>query len=308
MHITIDQAIKLLLQEEVVALPTETVYGLGAIARSSNAVSKIYALKSRPKINPLIVHVTDINQAESLVEINDNAKKLFADLAPGPITIVLPLKPNANVSEIVTAGLNTLAVRIPEHKIMKEVIKGAGPIAAPSANISGMLSSVTSSQVEQNFGKNLPVIDGGRCRSGLESTIVDCSSDVPMVLRLGAIPYEFIADILPNVVMSSSLEKIKAPGMLKKHYSTKTKLKLNQKAALENELALNFGNSNIEASYSLNLSQSGDLFEAAGNLYFMLNELDNYAIKHNLAAINIAPIPEISLGRAINDRLRRAIE
>lgn len=283
---------------ELVAFPTETVYGLGADATNSDAVLKIYETKGRPRFNPLIVHVADLAMAERLVEIGPIARKL-SQFWPGPLTLVLPRRSDAGLSDIVTAGLDTVGIRIPDHPLARDLIRAAGrPLAAPSANPSGKLSPTTAEQVDRAFGGRVPVLDGGPSRSGVESTILAVDGEIVTQLRAGALPRGEIEAALGHPVARAAHDaKIAAPGMLASHYAPNATLRLDAERPEPGETWLGFGPGPAGA----NLSPSGDLREAARNLFSMLHRLDETATR-----IAVAPIPHTELGEAINDRLKRA--
>ncbi len=292
----------------LVAFPTETVYGLGADANSQFACLKIYEAKGRPAHNPLIVHVSSLDQAKSLAEFNNDALKI-ATLWPGPLTMVLPKKKGIDIAQCVTAGLDTIAIRIPSHKLALELIKLSGcAIAAPSANKSGFLSATTAEHVHSNFGDNVFTIKTNQnCNIGLESTIIDLSTNQPTILRHGFFTSEIFESLIEKKInVADSESKIKAPGMLLKHYAPKTNLRLNAEFLSNDEIGLNFGSSTLNSINSFNLSKKGDLLEAALNLYNYLHILDNFCTKNNIKSIAIASIPHIGIGIAINDRLNRA--
>jgi L-threonylcarbamoyladenylate synthase len=283
---------------EVVAFPTETVYGLGADATNSSAVLKIYETKGRPRFNPLIVHVADLAMARRYVEFPPLAERL-ATLWPGPLTLVLPMRPGSGLSDIVTAGLDTVGIRIPDHPLALALIRAAGvPLAAPSANPSGKLSPTTAAQVRRAFHDRVPVLDGGACRSGVESTILAVSGDTITQLRAGALPRDRIEALLGHPIPTAEEGGlIAAPGMLASHYAPNARLRLNATSPEPGEAYLAFG----PGDGTMNLSPSGDLREAARNLFAMLHELAARADR-----IAVAPIPHHGLGEAINDRLKRA--
>jgi L-threonylcarbamoyladenylate synthase len=283
---------------EVVAFPTETVYGLGADATNSDAVLKIYETKGRPRFNPLIVHVADLAMAEELVEFSPLARKL-ASFWPGPLTLVLKQKSGSGLSDLVTAGLDTVGIRIPAHPLALELIRATGrPLAGPSANPSGKLSPTTAEQVIKGFQGLVPVLDGGPCTSGVESTILAIDGDTVIQLRAGALPRETIEAALGQpIAIAQQNAAISAPGMLASHYAPNAALRLNAKSAQPGEAFLGFG----PGGGGLNLSPTGDLHEAARNLFSMLHQLDSTASR-----IAVATIPETGLGEAINDRLQRA--
>jgi len=283
---------------EVVAFPTETVYGLGADATNSDAVLKIYETKGRPRFNPLIVHVTDVAMARRYVSFSPLAEAL-ARFWPGPLTLVLPRRPEAGLSDIVTAGLDTVGVRVPNHPLALELIGAAGvPLAAPSANPSGKLSPTTAEQVRRAFGGRVPVLDGGPCMAGVESTILAVEGGTVTQLRAGALARAEIERAIGQpVAVAAEGAAVASPGMLASHYAPNAALRLNARAAEPGEAYLGFG----PGEATLNLSAEGDLHEAARNLFAMLHELDTRATR-----IAVAPIPRTGLGEAINDRLKRA--
>lgn len=284
----------------VVSFPTETVYGLGADARNDLAVAKIYAAKGRPSFNPLIVHLPDLAAAEKYCVFNTQARQLAGAFWPGALTLVLPLKPDAGVSKLVTAGLDTLAVRVPDHPVAQALLREfGGPVAAPSANPSGRVSPTTAAHVEAGLGSAIDaLVDGGDCPVGLESTIVSCV-DAPVLLRAGGLPLEAIEACLgQTLALSTDADRPAAPGQLASHYAPKGKVRLNALYAKEGEVLLGFG----PVQADLNLSVAGDLTEAAASLFACLHALDAMGA----TAIAVSPIPDHGLGRAINDRLRRA--
>lgn len=282
----------------VVAFPTETVYGLGADATNSDAVLKIYETKGRPRFNPLIVHVADLAMARRFADFSPLALKL-AEFWPGPLTLVLPRREAAGLSDIVTAGLDAVGIRIPDHPVAQDLIRAVGrPLAAPSANPSGKLSPTRAEQVVRGFHGKVPVIDGGPSKSGVESTIISVDGETVTQLRAGALAREEIeAAIGRTVAVAKTGDKVQAPGMLASHYAPNAEMRLDAEAPREGEAYLGYGTRNG----TLNLSPSGDLHEAARNLFSMLHELDESA-----ARIAVAPIPHRGLGEAINDRLQRA--
>jgi L-threonylcarbamoyladenylate synthase len=282
----------------VVAFPTETVYGLGADATNSDAVLRIYETKGRPRFNPLIVHLADLSMAQRYAQFSPLAERL-AQFWPGPLTLVLPRRPEAGLSDIVTAGLDSVGVRVPNHPLALELIRAAGlPLAAPSANRSGKLSPTTAEQVRRAFGGEVPVLDGGPCQAGVESTILAVEGETMTQLRAGALAREDIERAIGRPVMvAAEGSAVAAPGMLASHYAPNAALRLNAKRAEAGEVFLAFG----AGEGTLNLSPGGDLHEAARNLFAMLHELDAMA-----GRIAVAPIPHTGLGEAINDRLKRA--
>lgn len=296
----IARAAQLLREGGLVAFPTETVYGLGADARNSKAVARIFEAKGRPRFNPLIVHLADAAQARRTAVFNDTAERLAEAFWPGPLTLVLPLRPDAGLSPLVSAGLETVALRVPEHPLAQALLKEfTGPVAAPSANISGRISPTRAEHVLEGLGGRLEaVLDGGPCAVGLESTIIGLAPG-PVLLRPGGLPVEIIEDCL-HMPLDRGEESARpsAPGQLESHYAPEAAMRLNAEAAAPGELLLGFG----EVACDLNLSPSGDLVEAAANLFHHLRQLD----ARGAGKIAVTPIPERGLGRAINDRLRRA--
>lgn len=284
----------------LVAFPTETVYGLGADARNDHAVARIFSAKERPRFNPLIVHVSDAEVAQRYVEWSDQAKILAAVFWPGPVTLVLPLKPDSGLSSLVTADLPTLAIRVPDHPVAQKLLtQFKGPVAAPSANPSGRISPTSAMHVLDGLGSRVDaIIDGGLCSVGLESTILTLNP-IPTLLRQGGLPQEAIEAALGvPLVRQTTDTKLTAPGQMASHYAPNARVRLNARKAMQDEVLLGFGPMDCE----LNLSVSGDMAEAAANLFGHLHSLDAM----RAGTIAVAPIPEKGLGRAINDRLRRA--
>ncbi len=289
-------AVALLNAGGIVAAPTETVYGLAARAADGAAVAKIYAAKGRPSFNPLIVHVSGVAQAAELVVIDAVAAALMAKFWPGALTLVLPLKPGAAVAGLVTAGLATLAVRCPAHPVMQALIAGAGPLAAPSANASGRISSTTAAHVAASLGDRVPlVLDGGACAAGVESTIVAVTDGVVTLLRPGAVAAEALHLPLPAAPAGG---RIVAPGMMASHYAPLQPVRLDAVTASRHEFHIGFGAVAGDAS----LSPAGDLAEAAARLFDVLHSAE----ASGRAGIAVAPVPHHGLGAAINDRLNRA--
>ena len=291
----IEAAITLLRAGHIAALPTETVYGLAADAADGDAIARIYAAKGRPSFNPLIVHVSDVAMAETLVEIPPLARDLIRRFWPGALTLVLPLKPGAAIASLVTAGLPTLAVRCPAHPVMQAVIAGLGkPLAAPSANASGRISATTAAHVAASLGDRVPLIlDGGPTSAGLESTIVAIDGERATMLRPGAIPAEAL-----GIALEVAGATITAPGQLASHYAPSQPLRLNALTASPTEFHIGFG----AVAGDLSLSATADLTEAAANLFAALHT----AQASGCHGIAVAPIPATGLGVAINDRLHRA--
>ena len=297
----LDRAAALLLDGQLVAFPTETVYGLGADARNGEAVAAIYAAKGRPAFNPLIVHVPDLAAAEALVTFGTAASDVAQAFWPGPLTLVLPLKDGAGISSLVTAGLDTLAVRVPAHPAAQALLDTfGGPVAAPSANPSGRVSPTTAAHVRDGLGDRIAaVLDDGACTVGLESTILGFDPG-PVLLRAGGIPLEALEACLgqPLLHPTEAGTRPASPGQLASHYAPRGTVRLNVTDPAPGETYLGFGPHDAP----LSLSRSGDLTEAAARLFDCLHQLD----ARGASRIAVAPIPEHGLGRAINDRLRRA--
>lgn len=297
----IAQAVGLLARGGVAAIPTETVYGLAADAANAEAVARIYAAKGRPAFNPLIVHVADRAMADRYALIPPLAEKLVDAFWPGPLTLVLPLRANAPVSTLVTAGLPTIALRMPAHPAMQAVVRGLGRgVAAPSANASGGLSPTRAAHVLASLGGRVPlVLDGGPCAAGIESSIVALLPQGARLLREGAIPREAIAAVMgAPLELATDQDAIAAPGMLLRHYAPRLPIRLNATAARAEEFHIGFG----AVPGHENLSARGDPAEAAARLFDLLHRAD----ASGRAGIAVAPIPPAGLGAAINDRLRRA--
>lgn len=294
------RACRLLAEGDVVAMPTETVYGLAADATNDQAVAKIYAVKQRPEFNPLIIHCHSVQQAESYAVFDELAHNLATHLWPGPITFVLNRRPDSEISLLTSSGLDTLAIRIPAHPIARTLIETYGcPLAAPSANLSQTISPTSAADVHASLGSRVPlIIDGGQTRVGVESTILDLSGDRPTILRPGGISIEQIQQIIGSTVALKTHGSIKAPGMMARHYAPSIPMRLNVATPLDGELFLGFGD--MVCDY--NLSLTGDLEEAAANLFRLMRLMDQPQVK----AIAVAVIPMQGLGLAINDRLTRA--
>lgn len=293
-------AVAILQAGGLVSFPTETVYGLGADARNDIAVAQIYDAKGRPSFNPLIVHVASLEAAMEYCDFNVVARQLADAFWPGALTLVLPLKIGAGVSKLVTAGLDTVAVRVPDHPVARDLLAAfGGPVAAPSANMSGRISPTTAAHVTAGLeGRIDAVVDGGACTVGVESTIVSCVG-APALLRAGGIPVEALEACLGQPLLrSADPQTPTAPGQLASHYAPQGKVRLNAPYTNAGEVLLGFGR--VDAP--LNLSPAGDLTEAAANLFACLHQLDAM----NATAIAVSPIPDHGMGRAINDRLRRA--
>ncbi len=302
----IGRAAQALARGEIVAFPTETVYGLGADARDAHAVAKVFAAKERPRFNPLIVHVPNLAAAEAYAVFDATARKLADAFWPGPLSLVLPRRTDSGIADLVTGGLDTIALRAPNHRVAQELLAEAKlPIAAPSANRSGRVSPTMAAHVEAELG-DVPamILDGGPCPLGIESTVVGVAGDAPVLLRLGAVPREAIEAVLGQALpLASEDAAIASPGQLERHYAPNTPLRLGATDVRTGEALLAFGpNAPQGAVASINLSASGDLEEAAANLFASLRRLDEAGAK----AMAVMPIPERGLGEAINDRLRRA--
>lgn len=286
----------------LVAFPTETVYGLGADATNDRAVAAIFAAKGRPQFNPLIVHVPDIASAEEFVVFTPAARELAKAFWPGALTLVLPRKSDARLSLLVSAGLDTVAVRAPSGDIARRLLRAAQrPIAAPSANLSGRISATTAQHVAEELGDKVQIVlDGGPTTFGIESTVIGFEGDRAVLLRPGAIGRETIEQTTGPLAAAGAT--ISSPGQLASHYAPNAPLRLNAINVREDEALLAFGTPLKGAKIVANLSPSGDLAEAAANLFAMLRQLDRSGAK----LIAAMPIPEHGLGEAINDRLRRA--
>ncbi len=297
------QAADLLRTGGLVAFPTETVYGLGADARSDRAVARIFEAKGRPRFNPLIVHLPDVAAARGLALFDTRADALAAAFWPGPLTLVLPLRAGSGLSDLVTAGLPTVALRIPAHPVARALLQVfGGPLAAPSANPSGRISPTRAAHVMEGLGGRIDaVIDGGTCAVGVESTIVGLEG-AARLLRPGGVPVEALETALGLPLLPPEAGQITAPGQLAAHYAPDAPVRLDAVAARPNEVWIGFGPQSAGAA--LTLSEAGDLVEAAARLFHSLREADRLAGPGG--AIAVAPIPETGLGRAINDRLRRA--
>jgi len=306
---TVADAARLVREGKLVAFPTETVYGLGGDATSERAVAAIFEAKGRPQFNPLISHVLDASEARRLVRWNETADKLADRFWPGPLTLVLPRTKDSPIALLATAGLDTAAVRAPAHPVAQALIRAAGrPIAAPSANRSGAISPTRAEHVAESLGERVPLIlDGGPCLVGLESTVLDLTTAIPVLLRPGGATREAIEAVIGPIALSDALPSgdaaRKSPGQLQSHYAPGRPLRLNATHVGADEGLLAFGPSPPGgARLTCNLSPSGDLTEAAANLFAQLRALD----RPDIGRIAVMPIPQTGLGLAINDRLRRA--
>ncbi len=304
---SIAEAARILRAGGLVAFPTETVYGLGADATSDAAVAKIYAAKGRPAFNPLIAHVEDLAAARQQAIFTRDAEALAQAFWPGPLTLVLPIAPEGTVCTLARAGLDSVALRVPAHESARRLLAATGlPLAAPSANISGHVSPVTAAHVTEDLdGKLDLVLDAGPCPVGVESTIVSCLDGGPRLLRPGGVSRETIEAVLGRKLADFSGRDGKAPlapGQLVSHYAPRAKLRLAATALERGEAGLDFGGIFPKAENVLDLSARCDMTEAAANLFSHLRALDS----RGFASIAVAPIPNMGLGEAINDRLERA--
>ena len=291
----------------LVGMPTETVYGLAADAGNGRAVAAIFAAKTRPHFNPLIVHVADMQAAARLGEFTGAAERLASAFWPGPLTLVVQKRLPSPVAELATAGLDTIALRAPSHPVARALLRAAGrPIAAPSANRSGHVSPTTAAHVAADLGAGVAlVLDGGAAPIGLESTVLEVTGPNPVILRLGAITRGDIERVIgrPVAVADGEPDKPRSPGMLARHYAPAARLRLDALDARQGEALLGFGPAMPRhGGEAINLSPLGDLAEAAANLFSALRTLD----ATGAATIAVMPIPRMGLGEAINDRLRRA--
>jgi L-threonylcarbamoyladenylate synthase len=288
----------------VIGLPTETVYGLAANAYSNNAIKKIFYLKKRPSFNPLIVHFKSLDDMRRDVVLNDKFLKLYKVLCPGPITFILKKNPKSKISKYVTAGKKTIAVRIPKHNVARKLLKLLKvPLAAPSANISSKLSPTCASDVVDEFGDRVKLIlDGGRCNVGLESTIIDLTSE-PTILRQGSITSEKIYKILKKKIkVNKKLKKNISPGQLKSHYSPGIPVFMDRKKPNSGEAFITFGKQFKNAKNTFNLSTKGNLKKAANTLYATMRKIK----KRGFESIAVCKIPNHGIGKAINERLKKA--
>jgi L-threonylcarbamoyladenylate synthase len=302
----LDQAAQLLREGALVAFPTETVYGLGGDATNDGAVAAIFSAKDRPRFNPLIVHIAAARDAEALAIFDARAKDLAARFWPGPLSLVLQRARGCPVSLLASAGLDTLALRVPDHALARDLIAAAGvPVAAPSANRSGRVSPTTAAHVAAELdGRIAAILDGGPCRIGVESTVLDLTDTRPRLLRPGGVTLEALEAAIGAVDRATGDDSApRAPGMLASHYAPSLPLRLEALSVKPDEALLAFGpGTPAGAAETVSLSPSGDLVEAAAHLFAALRALDRPAF----SAIAVMPIPDRGLGRAINDRLRRA--
>jgi L-threonylcarbamoyladenylate synthase len=297
----------------LVAFPTETVYGLGADATNPQAIALLYQAKGRPAFNPLIAHIGDLGAARRIARFDAQATALAEAFWPGPLTLVLPKTRDCSVAELATAGLDTVAIRVPAHPVARAILRAfGGPVVAPSANLSGHVSPTTAAHVQSDLAGRIDlIVDGGAVAVGVESTIVGCF-ETPMLLRPGGLPRGEIERVLGHALLqppddadNDSGQRL-APGMLASHYAPRTPVRLNAESIEAGEALLAFGPAGVpgtdSATVVMNLSARGDLDEAAANLFGYLRSLDTRAAR----AIAVMPVPHHGLGEAINDRLRRA--
>jgi L-threonylcarbamoyladenylate synthase len=300
-------AADLLKKGALVAFPTETVYGLGADATNDEAVARLFAAKGRPSFNPLIIHVASLVAATEHGAFNRLASKLAEAFWPGPLTLVVARRAQSPVSRLATAGLDSIGLRLPRHPVAQALLQQVGrPVAAPSANPSGRLSPTLAEHVVATLGGRIAaVLDGGATAVGLESTIVSCRDDKPVLLRPGGVARETLESVLgrPVPMAGEDPDRPASPGQLASHYAPRASLRLNAVAAEPGEVLITFGvTAQNHRGETVTLSARGDLVEAAGNLFRVLHQLD----QRNVSRIAVMPIPETGLGVAINDRLRRA--
>jgi L-threonylcarbamoyladenylate synthase len=306
-------ATRCLAQGGLVGFPTETVYGLGADATNPDAIARLYQAKGRPAFNPLITHVGDLAAARRIARFDALAMRLAEAFWPGPLTLVLPKTADCAVADLATAGLDTVAIRLPAHPVAHAILRAfGGPVVAPSANLSGHVSPTTAAHVESDLAGRIDlIVDGGAVTVGVESTIVGCF-DAPMLLRPGGVPRDAIERVLGRALQQPPADPDNdsgqplAPGMLAAHYAPRTPVRLNAERVEADEALLAFGPRRVAGSEAakavLNLSTRGDLAEAATHLFGYLRALDS----HGARGIAVMPVPHHGLGEAINDRLRRA--
>jgi len=302
--INLKKAKKNVESNNIIGLPTETVYGLAGNAYSDKSVKKIFDLKKRPAINPLIVHFKNLTNLKKDAICNDSFIKLYKVLCPGPITFILKKNTKSKISKIATAGKQTIAVRIPKHKTTRKLLKMLNfPLAAPSANISSKLSPTCANDVVDEFGSKIKfILDGGQCKIGLESTIIDLTNK-PTILRQGIIAIEKIHKILKKkIIVNKKPKTIKSPGQLKLHYSPGIPILMNKEYPKKDGAFITFGKKFKGGKNHYNLSKNDNLKEAANNLYKTMRKIK----KRNFKSITVCKIPDLGIGRAINDRLRKA--
>jgi L-threonylcarbamoyladenylate synthase len=305
----IAEAASLLERGELVALPTETVYGLAGDATADRAVAAIFAAKDRPQFNPLIAHYRGAEAAAQDVVFDEKAKELARRFWPGPLTLVLPRRAECRVSLLASAGLDSQAVRVPRHEVAQRLLAKFGrPLAAPSANRSGRVSPTEPRHVAEELGDRVALIlDGGPCAIGIESTVLAILGGEPALLRPGAVTEEEIEAAIGPIARAGEGGQPRGPGMLASHYAPELPLRLDATELRDGEALLSFGPQPLAgARLAFNLSPTGDLKEAAAQLFAALRRLDREGRERGLAGIAAMPIPDLGLGRAINDRLRRA--
>jgi L-threonylcarbamoyladenylate synthase len=300
---SIARAAALLRRGGLVAVPTETVYGLAADASDPDAVARIFAAKGRPAFNPLIVHLPDIDAVRGIATLPPEAEALAVAFWPGSLTLVLPIAPGAPLAPAVTAGLASVAIRVPAHPVMQALLKEAGiPLAAPSANPSGRISATTAAHVHDGLGGAVDaILDAGPCTVGVESTILAPGPEGTRLLREGGIPREAIEEITGPLIADLTPGRVEAPGQMERHYAPRVPLRLGGDAR-PGEVTIGFGDSNGD----LSLSETADLSEAALRLFSVLHAAEALALERGASAIRAPLLPDRGLGRAINDRLRRA--
>ncbi len=299
------RAAQVLLDGQLVAMPTETVYGLAGDATNDMACARIFEAKDRPRFNPLIVHLPDLEAVSQIAILSPAAVKLADAFWPGPLTLVLPLAKDHGLSPLVTAGLSTVAIRLPAHPVARAFLNAVGrPVAAPSANPSGRISPTTPAHVRAGLnGRIAAILDAGACQVGLESTILAPGVDGTKLLREGGIAREALEPITGPLSIETTPGKVQAPGQLSSHYAPLAAVMLNSDLSDPEAVRIGFGPS---TGCDLSLSPSGNPVEAAARLFGLLHEADALASQLGKTVIHIAPIPEVGLGRAVNDRLRRA--
>ena len=300
----LNKAKKLLRKNNIIVVPTETVYGLAGNAYSNSSIKKIYKLKKRPKINPLIIHYSNIDSVKKDAYLDEKFIKLYKKFSPGPLTYILKKKKNSKISMLANANLETIAVRFPKNKIVRALLQNLEfPLAIPSANISSAISPVNCVDVLDEFGKKIKfILDGGTAKIGLESTVVNLHGKT-QILRPGSISKKQISQVLKKKIsILKKINKITSPGLLKRHYSPGIPVKLNCKKKEDKAAFIVFGKKYRNGSGVFNLSKSGDLKEAARKLYKTLRKIKNLKYKK----INVVKIPNSKIGIAINDRLKKA--
>ncbi len=300
----IAQAAGLLADGHIIAMPTETVYGLAGDATNDVACARIFDAKGRPRFNPLIIHLPSLDAARQIAVLTKEAEALAKAFWPGPLTLVLPLRPGHGLSQLVTAGLNTVAIRIPAHPIARALLSALPfPLAAPSANPSGRISPTSPSHVMAGLkGKLAGILDGGTCDVGLESTIL-AAGPPPRLLREGGLARETIEPITGPLLTDTTPGKVQAPGQLSSHYAPVAQLHMDSNLLDDRAIRIGYGPG---MASDLTLSTSGDLVEAAANLFSILHRADALANERGATEIHVAEVPNRGLGRAINDRLNRA--